>query len=572
MVEDNVIEEIKSRLDIVDVISDYADLKKAGSNFRGLCPFHSEKTPSFMVSPQKQIFHCFGCSAGGDIFGFIMRYENVPFPEAIETLARRAGVEFKKSYSRKKSKENETIYEINEDTTQFYVFQLDKNRGARNYFRKRGLDDSTIKEFRLGYALPKFDTLLKHLKDKGYSENAIEKAGLIRYSEKRKPYDMFRGRIIFPISDISGKVIAFGARILDSIKDPKAPKYINSPETPVFKKGYTLYGINVANKAIREKDYAIVAEGYTDVIVCHQYGFRHAVAPLGTALTEGHLKKIRAHTKNLLLIFDADEAGVNAARRSLRLIYEKGLKAKVLTLPDGDDPDSFLKQNGADALQHKLGSESKSLVQFYLHLKISEDERDRELKEITLSVPDLIQRGQLKNEILRATSNTDIFQEGDSRKLRKKDKRPIPKQDQSKTALPEELLLSIAFTHPEYSNDIINKINTVDIEKNILKDILLRVKEMENVPSLDNMSTVFSESEISYITSLTINTGFDQEKIKDIVDDCFTKIRQKRLNKDIKDIEHRIKTAESSGDDTVVNSLLAEKQKLLKEARDNGIL
>jgi DNA primase len=567
MVDDNIIEEIKSRLDIVDIISDYADLKKAGSNFKALCPFHSEKTPSFTVSPQKQIFHCFGCGAGGDIFGFIMRYDNVTFPEALETLAERAGVELKRSFSKKPKKENEIIFKINEDATNFFIDQIEKHKKAISYFKKRGFTEETMREFRLGYSPSGFESLLNHLKEKGHPESSINKTGLIKYSEKGKPYDMFRGRIMFPISDISGKIIAFGGRILDSKKDTKAPKYINSPETPVFKKSYTLFGLNLAGGAIREKKYAIITEGYTDVIVCHQYGFRHAVAPLGTALTEGHLRKLKAYTKKLLLIFDADEAGTNAARRSLHLIYENGLRAKVLTLPKGSDPDSFLRDRGADEFQ-KLFPASKDIVDFFISLKGDRIELIRELIEITSKIPDAILRGELVSEIAQKTSISTIYLTEEIQKFRKKDRNVGKRIEEKTTTLPEELLTSIALTRPTYFKDIINKINTEDIEKKQLKNILLKVKDMRDIPSLDNLSSVFSESEASYITSLTIDQGLDEERVSDIIDDCFIKMRKRALRRKIEKIDQYINIADSTGDTSKVDSLLSEKLRLIQEAQE----
>lgn len=566
MVEDNIIEEIKSRLDIVDVIAEYADLKKAGSNFKALCPFHSEKTPSFMVSPQKQIFHCFGCGAGGDIFGFIMRYENVPFPEARDILAKRAGVELKRSYVSKPSQDKEILYNINDDAALFYSAKLKKYRAAREYIKKRGFDEETIKTFRLGYAPPQYEALLTHLKEKGYAERVIEKAGLIRYSDRKKPYDMFRGRIIFPISDRNGRIVAFGGRILDDQTDSAAPKYINSPETGIFKKSDTLYGLYIGQKAIREKDYAVVAEGYTDVIVCHQYGFKHAVAPLGTALTEGHLKKIRAFTKKLLLIFDADQAGFNAARRSLRLIYEKGLKAKVLTLPDGDDPDSFLKKHGAEALQQKLFSESRDLVQFYVDLEGDRTEIIGELTDIVSQVPDRILQGELIKAISKETLILDINIKEEIRNRQKGKKESRKQDDQLGVALPEEVLFTIAFTNPEYSQEIIKRINIEDIEKTILKNILLKAMEMGNLPSLNNVSSLFSESETSYITALIMKADYDTDKLKENIDACFAKIHKKVLSRKIKKIDQYIKEADSAKDYDKVTSLQKEKMRLKQEA------
>ncbi|UCG77854.1 MAG: DNA primase [Nitrospirota bacterium] len=565
MIDNNISDEIKSRLDIVDVISDYADLKKAGSNFKGLCPFHSEKTPSFVVSPQKQIFHCFGCNAGGDIFGFIMRYENVTFPEALETLAKRAGVEFKRSYSSKGGKQNDALYRINEDAALFYSGELNRSKKATGYLKERGLDEDIIKAFRLGYAPQKYGSLLDHLKSKGHSEAQIEKAGLIKYSEKKKAYDMFRGRLIFPICDISGKVIAFGGRIMDTKDAQKAPKYINSPETPVFKKSYTLYGLNEASRAIREKDYVIVAEGYTDVIVCHQYGFKNTVAPLGTALTEGHLKRLRSHTKKLLLVFDGDEAGLMAAKRSMHIIYENGLRGKVLLMPKGEDPDSLLNKKGADGLQ-KLFPGSKDLVDFFMEMKGDRIEIIRELIEISAKVPDAILRGELVSNISQRASISDIFLTEEVQKFRKKSKKPAQKRERKGVLLPEEQLAGIIFTRPDLSKEIINKLNTEDIEKNPLKNILLSVKEMGKVPPLDNLNSFFTEDESSYITSITIEPGFDEEMIDQIVDDCVAKIRQRKIARRIEELDQHIKIADEAGEHERVEALQKEKNKLKREA------
>ncbi|GBD99652.1 DNA primase [bacterium BMS3Abin07] len=567
MVDNSAIEEIKSRLDIVDVISDYADLKKAGTNFKALCPFHSEKTPSFVVSPEKQIFHCFGCGTGGDIFGFIMRYENIPFPEALQTLAKKAGIEIKSSYSGKQGIETNILYKIHEDSVVFFALHLNKSRKATDYFKKRGLNAEIIKEFRLGYAPSASGALYEFLKEKGYEESVIEKTGLVKFPDKGKPYDMFRDRIIFPIAGVSGKVAAFGARILEAKSNPNIPKYINSSETPIFKKGNMLYGLDVANRNIKDKGYAIITEGYMDVIVCHQYGFRNAVAPLGTALTEGHLKRLRAYAKKLLLVFDGDEAGLMAAKRSLPMIYENGLRAKVLLLPSKYDPDSFLKEMGDREFQ-KLFPQSRGLVKFYLDLEGDRTEIIGELTRIVSRVPDRILQGELVKEISKETLILDVNIKEEIQNLQKGKKGLRRQQGQSKARLPEEVLLSIAFTNPEYAKEIIKRINIEDIEKIILKDILLKVMEMGNIPSSDSLSSVFSESETSYITSLMMKADYDKDNVKENIDASFARIHKNKLNGKIKEIDQRIKKADSAKDYAAVTSLQKEKMRLKQEAME----
>jgi DNA primase len=567
----NAAEEIKSRLDIIDVISEYVDLKKSGSNYRALCPFHSEKTPSFMVSPQKQIFHCFGCGAGGDIFGFIMRYDNVSFPEALSTLAKKAGVEVRGAWGQKSVSGTDILYTLHEDAAGFYVSQLEKTGTALSYLIGRGFDRETIKEFRLGYAPARPDSLLTFLRGKGYGDRVVETAGLARFSDDRKPHDMFRDRIVFPINDAGGRVIAFGARIMGNASGSKAPKYLNSPETPIFKKGENLYGLGAAREHIRKKGYAVISEGYTDVIMFHQHGIRTAVAPLGTALTEGHLKKIRAYAKKLLLVFDGDEAGLKAARRSLQIIYENGLRAKVLLLPEGHDPDTFLREKGAREFQ-KLFPRSKDIVDFYLGLREDRVELIRELMELSAKIRDAILRGQIVTEISQKTGIAGVYLVEEIQKIMKPEKKHNEKTVKSLSS-PEETLLTIAFLRPEHYYDILAKLGEQDFENELGKRVFLKARQLDKSPALDTISSLFDHEEVSYITSLTIRTGFDEEELNTIIDDCLKKLRTRVLKKKIDDMELRIKMAESSGDFSVLDSLLSKKQAILKEARKNeGIL
>ncbi|HEX9136712.1 MAG TPA: DNA primase, partial [Nitrospirota bacterium] len=353
MFSEDIISRVRDSVDIVDLVSGYVSLKKTGKNHTGLCPFHAEKTASFSVNPDKQIFHCFGCGAGGDVFKFIELQEGLNFPEAVRALAGRTGIALptdSRSLGQDKKSEDErkVLLKIVADAVEYFRKELEGPAGsaARAYLKKRGVTDAIVQDFALGYVKPDWDGLLRHLKQKGYALGQIERAGLIvKRSESEGYYDRFRGRIIFPIRDIAGKVIAFGGRVMDD----SLPKYLNSSETPLYSKSNTLYCLDMAKESGRRQGYFIIVEGYLDAIACHQYGVRNAVATLGTALTEGHLRLMRRFSDKLVLIFDPDPAGVKASLRGFDLFMTSGMKVNVVSLPDGDDPDTFLQKHGHDA-------------------------------------------------------------------------------------------------------------------------------------------------------------------------------------------------------------------------------
>ena len=352
MYTDDVISRVRDSVDIVDLVSGYVSLRKTGKNWVGLCPFHSEKTPSFSVNSDKQIFHCFGCGAGGDAFKFLELQEGLNFPDAVRKLAERSGITLPESRprgeSRKADDERKALLAVLAEAAAYFRRELEGPPGstARAYLAKRGLTQAVIDEFSLGYSRPEWDGLLRHLRQKGHAPALLEKAGLIvKRSEGEGHYDRFRGRIIFPIRDISGNVIAFGGRVMDD----SLPKYLNSPETPLYSKSNVLYCLDRAKEPARKQGYFIIVEGYLDAIACHQYGAKNAVATLGTALTDGHLRLMRRFAQNLVLIFDPDPAGVKAALRGFDLLAGSGMKVNVVSLPDGDDPDTFLKKRGYEA-------------------------------------------------------------------------------------------------------------------------------------------------------------------------------------------------------------------------------
>ena len=352
---DEVIEEVRSRNDIVDVISGYVKLQKKGSSYFGLCPFHNEKSPSFSVSQQKQMYYCFGCGAGGNVFTFLMEYENYSFVEALRYLADRAGVELpEQEYSKEAKARADTkaiLLEINKAAAQYFYAQLKGSQGAQalSYLKNRELGDDTIKAFGLGYANKYSNDLYKYLRSKGYQDEMIAKAGLITVDERQGAYDKFWNRVMFPIMDANSRVIGFGGRVMGDGK----PKYLNSPETMIFDKSRNLYGLNRARST--KKPYFLLCEGYMDVISLHQAGFANAVASLGTALTPGHASLIKRYVQEVYLTYDSDEAGTKAALRAIPILRDVGITARIIRMEPYKDPDEFIKNLGAEAFEERIG-------------------------------------------------------------------------------------------------------------------------------------------------------------------------------------------------------------------------
>ena len=355
-----VIEEVVSRNDIVDVISGYIKLKKSGSSYVGLCPFHNEKSPSFSVSGTKQMYHCFGCGVGGNVITFVMEYENYTFPEAVKMLADRAGIALPvMEYSGEDRRERDIktkLLEINKIAATFYYHQLKSPAGQSglDYLKKRQLSDKTINTFGLGYAPQLTGDLYRMLKEKGYDDELLKESGLFTYEKGIR--EKFWNRVIFPIMDINNKVIGFGCRVMGDGK----PKYLNSPETKLFDKSKNLYGLNVARSS--RKNNLIICEGYMDVISMHQAGFNQAVASLGTALTPGHARLMKRYTDNVLITYDSDEAGVKAALRAIPILKEAGLSTKVINMRPYKDPDEFIKALGTEAFQERIDKAENSFM------------------------------------------------------------------------------------------------------------------------------------------------------------------------------------------------------------------
>ena len=560
MKSDRLLEEIKSRIDIVEFISDYVPLKKSGQNYKGLCPFHTEKTPSFMVSQSKQIFHCFGCGAGGDVVSFLMKHDNLPFGEAIRYIAKKAGIkiadfEFDKELAVKREK----ILQINEDALKFFIKNLSDSGAPRDYLARRGIEEESVRKFGIGYASERRDSLLSYLRKTGHADSLIQKAGLVVEGDGGFR-DSFRRRVIFPIMNLKGDVIAFGGRVMDS----SLPKYINSPETEVFKKGETLFAINLSKDEIRKKDYAVIVEGYLDTVMCHQYGFRNTVAPLGTALTSRHLQKLKVLTKKVVLVFDGDAAGVSAARRSLAILCENDFTAKVLLLPKGEDPDSFLRKNGAPSFQ-KMIANSQSLLEFLLSTSSGDRvDRAREALGVIATVKDVLRAEEMLGELAGRSGINESVLRGELERIRKK---TAPQSVRGRNPLlpaahkEELLLLSAIVSFPEKAGPVLSRLNVDAMRDATVRSLFYKIKMLAGNVSISALLEDAEDAERTLITKLSVEPGFDPELVDQNIDDCLQTIEYRIFEE-----RKRLADSKKPDDAALHNSLLKEKRRFIKGA------
>ncbi len=406
IITDQKKEEIKSAADIVDIVSDYVKLKRSGNNFTGLCPFHNEKTPSFYVTPSMGIYKCFGCGSGGDVFNFLMEIEGVGFVEAMRTLAERYHIELPEEENPEydeRSQLTEGIYHALRFAGRFFFQQLtaeDAGKEALKYIQKRGIKADTIKKFGLGFSPDMMTGLLQHAKSAGINELYLAEAGLIKYNDNDIPYDVFRGRLMFPIFSTSGKVIGFGGRVM---QDGKGPKYINSPQTKVYSKSEVMYGINFAKNEIRKHKQAILVEGYMDVISLHQNGIKNVLATSGTSVTKEQMRLLKNYTDDLLMVYDADNAGQNAMMRGLDIALEAGLQVRLMHLPDGEDPDSYVQKYGNESFREFVRTESQDFITFMVEHAKQAGEWDDPLQRKNNITRILTSIGRVPDAVLRET-------------------------------------------------------------------------------------------------------------------------------------------------------------------------
>lgn len=568
MKDEKLLDELKSRLDIVDLISEYVELRRAGQNYKGLCPFHSEKTPSFMVSPEKQIFHCFGCGAGGDIIHFVMKYDNLSFQESLTLLAKKAGIktaEYRLNAPNDGIKEK--LLEIQRVASKVFGENLGRSKTAYEYLKGRGLTDETIRTFSLGYALRDWHHLSNYLKAKGYPGSLTVQSGLVSSGEKGV-YDTFRDRIMFPITNVQADLIAFGGRVMDDGQ----PKYLNSQDSPLFRKGETLYGLSLAKDAIRKKGHAIITEGYFDVVMCHQYGFENAVAPLGTALTAGHLQKLKRFTRKVIVVFDGDDAGISAARRSIPLLLEQAFVARILLLPEKDDPDSFLRRKGKVAFSGLLGKASTE-IDFILKTSRKEKaETIREAAEIVSSAGDMI----LKESLIRELAERSEIRETIIREeLKRMGKRPM-EGGRAKSSPPstpalcydeELLLLSAVLASPERLDDVLEIVPAGEFGNSSVRNIFEKLHAGRGKKGLRAVLSSLGEEEKALVAKLTFHPGLDREMLDKNIEDCIRRIHSRKICERHLRIHEQIKQAEVTGKHELLVSLLKERQKLMREAK-----
>ncbi len=558
MKADKLLEEIKSKIDIVEFISDYVQLKKAGQNYKGLCPFHAEKTPSFMASRVKQIFHCFGCGAGGDIVSFLMKHENLSFSEALQYLAKKAGIESHDIHfiKDKSSGKREQILRLNEEAMRFFMKNLSGSERSLKYLKNRGVAEESIRDFRLGYAINERDGLLRHLNKAGHADPLLAEAGLTA-ADGKGFRDVFRDRIIFPIFNLKNDPVAFGGRVMDN----SLPKYLNSPETEAFKKSENLFAISMAKDEIRKAGYAVIVEGYLDAILCRQYGFGNTVAPLGTALTSKQLQKLKALTGNVVIVFDGDKAGVSAARRSLAVVCENDFRAKVMLLPEGDDPDSYLRKNGASLFRKNLAG-AMTPIEFLL--KTSKSDRTDTVREalgMIALLKDLILADELLSELSDRSGVHENLLRSESDKIRTK-----PVMRSAKTGAPsgkkanreEQLLLSAAMAFPEKADDILSHLNIDDLRDETVRSLFYKISAVKGHLYTDLLLKEADDAEKVLITGLLLHPGFDPEHVDRNISDCLHRIAQRKFE------DKRIAALSREPDDAALhNLLLKEKRKLI---------
>ncbi len=559
---DSTLEEIKGRIDIVEMISDYVHLKKSGQNWKGLCPFHTEKTPSFMVSPAKQIFHCFGCGSGGDIFTFLTKYESLTFPEALSMLAKRAGVTLKVSQkSAVQAGEKETLLNMHKDAADFFRQSLTANGKAAAYLKDRGIDRKSLDDFGIGYSPKSWNGLLNHLSRKGYKPEMIKKSGLVVQGNKGQ-YDTFRDRIMFPIHDLKGDVVAFGGRSMDGSE----PKYLNSPETPIFNKGRVLYGLALAKDSIKKNGNALFMEGYLDVIAAHMFGFTHAVAALGTALTPDHGRLIKRFVEDVIIVFDSDQAGIKASKRAAGVLLESGLEVNMLSVPENEDPDSFLRINGKEAFEELL-KEPVSVIDFFVKHGGKKHIVADEVFEIVAKIP---------NEILQEDYITSLSEKihVDEERVRErfKKKRKLLKsghkrqQPEIKFRKPRQrpqneiYFIQLLLQMSGRVDEISGKINLDDFEDPVLRGIFEKI--VNGSHDFSDLLLKCEGEEKDILISISLRD--ELEEPEKVLSDCISWIKENKRKKLVKELQSKIREAESKNDLALLKKLQTEFQKLLK--------
>ncbi len=561
-VPEETIERIRNTADIYDVVAQYVDLKKRGRNFFGLCPFHSEKTPSFSVAPDKQIYHCFGCGAGGNVFSFIVEHEKISFIEAVQQLGQKYGIEVDYQ-SGPSNKIFSFLYEAHDIAVKLYHNTLfsEKGKAALDYLHNRGLNDDTIKTYQIGFAPDSWDTLSNTVKPSSFKDAVYEKTGLFIKTD-RGWRDRFRSRIMFPIYHQSGKAIAFGGRIFNS-DDPA--KYLNSPETPLYRKSEVFYGLHKTRDSIRKFSTAILVEGYTDFLQLVQLGIPNVVALSGTALGINHANQIRKFASKVYLAYDGDDAGVNATLRAGYVLFQAGVEPLVIPMPNDKDPDDWVREEGVSAFQEAMGS-SMSLLLFHLQKKdvknLSATDRSRIVKEILKEIS-LINDGIIRDDLLKSLSQELQLDEVEVLRLFNSQtgmKRVRADSEQSNTKgqpftntmqkAQLEIIRAIAFNFDEVYPSMKNIIDFQIFDEPILQKIGLLLIEDKKSKDLSAIIDQFENMDEKRLVSEILFDEMSSDDPQLIIKECFSTIKKKLIKDQIKQARIKIRELESSGKDT----------------------
>jgi DNA primase len=563
MIKREIIEKVRERADIVEVISSYIPLKPAGKNYRALCPFHKEKTPSFTVSPEKGLFHCFGCGVGGNVFTFLMRYEGISFYEAVKSLAERYGIPIEEVEG--VQEKLEPYFEINRMANEIFRMKLlhpREGKVARDYLLKRGVAPKTWELYGLGYAPDQWDLLSGFFEQKGKDLLLVEEVGLI-IRGTRGYYDRFRGRITFPIEDIRGRILGFGGRILGEGE----PKYLNSPDSPIFKKGECLYGLKQARDHIIQKREAVIVEGYFDVISLAQSGLRNVVAPLGTALTEVQLRILKPLVNKVLLLFDGDQAGRKAAMRAVELLVQEGIEGDIIILPENEDPDTFLKSHSVeDLLRLRKGG-----LEFYCegvinNYEIKKPEGKFKAAQAFLEFLSKVE-DPLKRKIYGEYISSLLGIEPDL--LLARLKTTVNRNLERRGFLSaEEVLVALSMQYEEILTWLEEEGILEEFSSEILRDILkeaIQVKKRGGDPSVEIPVMLQERGVGGGIFSFLLSEGLDDPQ--KVFRDCVKRIRLRALRKRRERLLEEIMEAERRGDEEKLRMLLLQQQAFLKQER-----
>jgi len=578
---DNIIDQVQEKTDIVETISRYIPLKKIGRNYKTTCPFHSEKTPSFIVSPDKQIYHCFGCGAGGNVFSFVMRYENLQFPEAVEMLADKEGVKLPRMSGGRDDNNSfaAQLYKINADASVFFQSSLADNGFAKDYLASRGVGKEAIERFKIGYAPNSWEALLNYFKAKGVAGPILEKAGLVISNDKGGHYDRFRNRVIFPILDLKERILGFGARVMDS----SLPKYVNSPETAIYSKGRNLYGLNFSKESIKKEGHALVVEGYLDFLVPYQAGIKNIIATLGTALTQEQIRLIKRFANTVVMVYDPDEAGEAASLRNLDLFIGEDVNVYIAELAAGYDPDSYIRKNGTDEFL-KVVKASRNIFDYkFDKLKERFDIKRAhgkagiasEMLPTISRITNAVMRSELIKKLAQRLSVDEESLKTEMRKVKpdyvksvNPEKAPQSKRD---THTAEMMVLALLLDAGNYTGKIMNLVSSEEFKDSSIRDAVSAVymlsKENINVDAARLINHLGNGQDASALISEAVNIlDTIQDKAK-AVDDCIGRIKKDNIKERLAGLQDAIRTAHGKKDEAEVRKLVTEYNSLVKAGK-----